>query len=71
MGGQVYETLTDQIFAQGREEGRNEGHRLLLLAQIQKKLTKGKSLEQIVEETEETIETIRPLYEQLLQQNQK
>lgn len=25
MGGQVYETLTDQLLAQGREEGREEG----------------------------------------------
>ena len=33
MGGQVYETLTDQILAQGREEGREQGtlHTLLSL----------------------------------------
>lgn len=63
MGGQVYETLTVQLLAQGREEG----DRMRLLAQIQKKLAKGKSLKQIADELEETVEVILPLYEQIQQ----
>ena len=36
-----------------------------MLLLIQKKLAKGKSLEQIADELEETVETILPLYEQV------
>ena len=61
MGGQVYETLTDQLLAQGIEQG----DRLRLLTLIQKKVAKGKSIEQIADELEETVEAILPLYEQV------
>ena len=46
------------------ERGIEKGDRLRLLSQIQKKLAKGKSLEQIADELEETVDTILPLYEQ-------
>ena len=60
MGGQVYKTLTVELL--------EEGERLHLLTLIQKKLAKGKSLEQIADELEETIEVILPLYEQVLKE---
>lgn len=47
------------------ERGIAKGKDVLLLSQIQKKLAKGKSLEQIADELEETVETILPLYEQV------
>lgn len=47
------------------ERGIEQGDRLRLLTQIQKKLAKGKSLEQIADELEETVEAILPLYEQV------
>lgn len=56
------------IEEKGIEKGREEGNRLHLLSQIQKKLIKGKSLEQIADELEETVETILPLYEQVRQE---
>lgn len=60
MGGQVYKTLTVELLEQG--------DRMRLLTLIQKKLAKGKSLEQIADELEETVEAILPLYEQVLQE---
>ncbi len=53
---------------EGRLEGHLEGRKKTLTSQIQKKLAKGKSLEQIADELEETVEVIRPLYEQVLQE---
>lgn len=47
-----------QLFKEGREEGREE----ILLEKIQKKLEKGKSIEQIAEELEESAGTVRELY---------
>lgn len=52
----------------GIEQGIEQGDRRRLLTLIQKKLVKGKSLEQIADELEETTEVIRPLYEQMLQE---
>lgn len=49
------------------ERGIEKGEHLHLLTQIQKKLAKDKSLEQIADELEETVEVIRPLYEQVRQ----
>ena len=60
MGGQVYKTLTVELLEQGE--------RLHLLSQIQKKLAKGKSLEQIADELEETVDNILPLYKQVQQE---
>lgn len=50
------------------ERGIEKGERLLLRSQIQKKLVKGKSLEQIAYELEETVENVLPLYEQVRQE---
>ena len=57
--------LSDLIEERGIEKGIIEGDRLRLFTQIQKKLTKGKSIEQIADELEETVETILPLYKQI------
>ena len=54
----------------GIEQGIEQGERLQLLALIQKKFAKGKSLEQIADELEETVDVIRPLYEQVVQEMQ-
>lgn len=50
------------------ERGIEKGDRMRLLTLIQKKLARGKSLEQIADELEETVEAILPLYEQVLQE---
>lgn len=49
----------------GIEKGIEKGVQQTLLAQIRKKLEKGKSLEQIADELEETEDVIWPLYNQL------
>jgi len=56
---------SELIEEKGIEKGRAEGDRLRLLTQIQKKLAKGKSIEQMADELEETVETILPLYKQI------
>ena len=53
---------------EGRLEGRMEGRETTLMSLIQKKLAKGKFLDQIADELEETVEIIQPLYEQILQE---
>ncbi len=45
-----------------------EGRATTLMSLIQKKLAKGKFLDQIADELEETVEIIQPLYEQILQE---
>ncbi|MBQ8549382.1 MAG: hypothetical protein IJ427_12860 [Lachnospiraceae bacterium] len=64
--------LSDLIEERGIEkgiaQGIEQGDRLRLLSLIQKKLVKGKSLEQIADELEETVENILPLYEQVQQE---
>ena len=57
--------IEERGIAKGIEKGIEKGERLCLLTQIQKKLAKGKSLEQIADELEETVENILPLYEQV------
>ena len=47
---------------EGRAEGRAEGYRRLVTS-ITKKLQKNKSLDQIADELEESIETIQPIYD--------
>ena len=54
-----------EMMKKGREEGREEGRNLQLWKMIQKKIVKGKSLEQIADELEEREEDIRLLYEQV------
>jgi len=60
--------LSDLVEERGIEKGIEQGDRLRLVTLIQRKLAKGKSLEQIADELEETIEVIQPLYEQVLQE---
>lgn len=55
------EELDEKFFiANLKEEGRGE----LLAEQINKKIAKGKTLEQIADELEEEVENIRPLYDE-------
>ena len=51
---------------EGYEEGQKEGQRQLLVAQVQKKIEKGKSIEQIADELEEDISAIRQIYDELV-----
>lgn len=51
--------------AQGRSLGREDGMREKVLMLIRKKLQKGRTLEQIADELEETPESIEPLYRQV------
>ena len=48
---------------EGREEGRKEGLEEGLIILIQKKISKGKTLESIAEDLESTIEEIKPVYD--------
>ena len=48
-----------------RVEAEEEGMQQKLKEQIRKKIYKGKSLEQIADDLEETPDVIRPLYEQI------
>ena len=57
----------EESYTEGRADGRKYGMEQKLLDQIQKKIIKGKSLEQIAEDLEESVDTIQPLYEQLMQ----
>ena len=49
----------------GFSNGLSNGSEQHLLSQIQKKVEKGKSLSVIADELEETVDTIRPLYERV------
>ena len=50
---------------QGKEQGIQQGIQQGIMNQILKKMKKNKTIEQIADELEETIETITPLYYQL------
>ena len=50
----------------GRTEGIASGKKELLKQQVQKKLTKGKSLEVIADELEEDVSTIQPIIDEVL-----
>ena len=54
--------LRERLMEEGEQKGRDEFMRSIIL----KKITKGKSLEQIADELEENVEDIRPLYEELI-----
>ena len=54
---------------EGREEGRTEGERLKLISLIQKKILKGKSLEETADALEEEPGSISELYD-LISRNQ-
>ena len=66
MGGRILPMPSDALRkaeARGRTEGRAEGKTVYLILQIQRKITRGKTLAEIAEELEDTEEAIRPLYE--------
>ena len=60
--------IEERGIEKGIEQGIEQGDRLRLMSQIKKKLAKGKSLEQIADELEETVENILPLYTQVQQE---
>ena len=64
---------TDEIsrMRTARTEGREEGMDLKEVILIQKKIRKGKTLEQIAEEMEEEIENFRALYELVKENTEK
>ena len=54
---ELMQDVIDEKFAEGKLEGRIEG----LLDQIRKKVAKGKTVEQIADELEESVENIQSL----------
>ncbi|MGN0507332.1 MAG: 3-isopropylmalate dehydrogenase [Lachnospiraceae bacterium] len=62
----LMELMKDKL-DEREQQGERQGERQKLTEQIQKKIRKGKSMEQIAEELEETTESIRPIYNSLLQ----
>ena len=56
---------------EGREEGREEGELLKLIAQMQKKIARGKELEKIAEELEENADSIEAIYQIIKEQPEK
>lgn len=58
-------------YEEGQKKGKKEGQRQLLVAQVQKKIEKGKSIEQIADELEEDISAIRPIYDELVKNRWK
>ena len=55
----------EEMKAQGWSQGLSQGKQEQLLMQIEKKLLKGKTIEQIADELEETVEVITPLYSKI------
>lgn len=55
-----------EMLQKERREGYEEGQRQLLVTQVQKKIEKGKSIEQIADKLEEDISTIRQIYDDLV-----
>ena len=53
--------------AEGREEGLADGRICNIIAQLRKKLQKGKSAAAAVDELEEDLDTIQPLYDLIKQ----
>ena len=52
---------------EGRAEGRTEGHAYTIIAQLKKKILKGKDAATAAEELEEDIAAIQPLYDLIKQ----
>ena len=70
MGGRILPMPSDALRraeargkAEGKAEGRAEGRADILLHQIQKKFSRGKSLAEIADELEVSEDKIKPLYE--------
>lgn len=60
----LMELMKDKLDERERQ-GFSDGSEQQLLSLIQKKIQKGKSLSVIADELEETVDTIRPLYERV------
>lgn len=58
---ELKEDAYSQGLSQGLSQGRNEGAQGKLLEQVQKKLSKGKSVEMIAEELEESVDLVKEL----------
>ena len=52
---------------EGRQEGRQEGAMRILISLIKKKLFSGKDIARIAEEVEETVDTIQPIVDILME----
>ena len=57
--------LGQMLYADGRDAGRAEGGRAYLFSQVQKKMNKGKTLEAIAEDVEESVETVIALVKEM------
>lgn len=60
------DVLRKRLIEVGYDKGYSQGEQNLLTEQITKKIKAGKSLEQIADEVEETVEAIQVLYERIL-----
>lgn len=60
----LMELIKDKL-DEREQQGFSNGSQQQLLSQIQKKIQKGKSLSVIADELEETVDTIRPLYDRV------
>ena len=65
MGGKILDYPAKDILNKGRAEGRVAGSKERLVSQIQKKLAKGKSVEVIADEVEETVDTVLEIMKEL------
>lgn len=50
-------------FAEGKAEGREEGELRHLVTQVSRKVAKGKSVEKIADEVEESINVVQRIYD--------
>ena len=60
-----------EMLQKERREGYEEGQRQLLVVQVQKKIEKGKSVEQIADELEEVTSAVRQIYDDLVKNSLK
>ena len=60
-----------EMLQKERREGYEEGQRQLLVVQVQKKIEKGKSVEQIADELEEDTSAVRQIYDDLVKNSLK
>ena len=58
-----------EMLQKERREGYEERQRQLLVAKVQKKIEKGKAVEQIADELEMDIYAIRQIYDELVKNN--
>jgi predicted transposase YdaD len=69
MGGKVLELESERLIKKGRYEGRKEGRReggeVKLVELIKKKLAKGKDIDTIADELEESVEEVKRLMDKL------